>query len=240
VGLGSGPELAFPAKGNPDRAIAVFAGPPDSQVLVVAANGPVHVVADLKGRQVGVSTVGSLTEWLVRQLSQEQGWGPDGIVTVSLGSESARVAAVKTGAVDGMVIDFGTGAKMQLDGSGRNLLGFGKVAPDFIIHAIFATNKAIADRPDTLRRFLAGWFETIAWMRKNKDETVTIVAPVMNQPKAIAALAYDQVMPSFSDTGRFDPKALAVLAQSFVDMKMFPSAPDMSMLYTEALLPPAK
>ncbi len=240
VGLGSGPELAFPAKGNPDRAIAVFAGPPDSQVLVVAAGGPIHTSADLKGKRVGVSTVGSLTEWLVRQLSQQQGWGPDGIVPVSLGSESARVAAIKTAAVDGMVIDFGTGARMELDGSGRKLLGFGKVAPDFIIHAIFATDKAIAERPDTLRRFLAGWFETIAWMRKNKDETVKIVAPVMNQTPAIAALAYDQVMPTFSDTGRFDKKALDVLAKSFVDMNLLPQAPDMSTLYTEALLPPAK
>ena len=240
VGLGSGPELAFPAKGNPDRAVAVFAGPPDSQVLVVAAGGPIHTSADLKGKRVGVSTVGSLTEWLVRQLSQQQGWGPDGIVPVSLGSESARVAAIKTAAVDGMVIDFGTGARMELDGSGRKLLGFGKVAPDFIIHAIFATDKAIAERPDTLRRFLAGWFETIAWMRKNKDETVTIVAPVMNQTPAIAALAYDQVMPTFSDTGRFDKKALEVLAKSFVDMNLFPQAPDMSKLYTEALLPVTK
>jgi NitT/TauT family transport system substrate-binding protein len=240
VGLGSGPELAFPAKGNPDRAIAVFAGPPDSQVLVVAAGGPIHTVADLKGKRVGVSTVGSLTEWLVRELSQQQGWGPDGVVPISLGSESARVAGIKTAAVDGMVIDFGTSAKMEQDGSGRNLLGFGKVAPDFIIHAIFATDKAIAVRPDALRRFLAGWFETIAWMRRNKDETVKIVAPVMNQTPVIAALAYDQVMPSFSDTGRFDPKALDVLAKSFVDMKLLPEAPNMTTLYTEALLPATK
>jgi hypothetical protein len=48
---------------------------------------------------------------------------------------------------------------------------------------------------------------------------------------------YDELMPMFSDTGRFDPKALAVLRQSFVEMKTLPEEPDMGKLYTEALLP---
>jgi hypothetical protein len=42
----------------------------------------------------------------------------------------------------------------------------------------------------------------------------------------------------FSDTGRFDPKATAVLAKSFVDLKLLPSEPDMTKLYTEKFLPP--
>ena len=48
---------------------------------------------------------------------------------------------------------------------------------------------------------------------------------------------YDELMPMFSDTGRFDPKALAVLRKSFVEMKTLPHEPDMSTLYTEAFLP---
>ena len=44
----------------------------------------------------------------------------------------------------------------------------------------------------------------------------------------------------FSDTGRFEPKALAVLSRSFVEMKTLPSEPDMSKLYTEAFLPTVK
>ena len=40
-----------------------------------------------------------------------------------------------------------------------------------------------------------------------------------------------------SDTGRFDPKALAVLARSFVQMGQLPAEPDMSKLYTEKFLP---
>jgi NitT/TauT family transport system substrate-binding protein len=237
VGLGSGPELAFVAKGNTDLAIAVFAGPPNSQVLVVRAVGPVHAVADLKGKKIGLSTVGSLTDWLVRQLSREQDWGPEGIEGVPLGSESGRTASLRAGTTDGMVIDVATAAKLEKEKAGRIIVHFGTVAPDFIIHAIFATNKSIANKPEVLKHFLAGWFETINWMRAHRDETVALAAPVMHQDKDIVAMNYDQTMNDFSTTGRFDPKALAVLARSFVDMKTLPAEPDMSKLYTEKLLP---
>ena len=237
VGLGSGPELAFVAKGNTDLAIAVFAGPPNSQVLIVRADAPVQTVADLKGKKIGLSTVGSLTDWLVRELSRQQGWGPDGIEGVPLGSESGRTASLRTGTTDGMVIDVATAAKLEKQKSGRIVVHFGTVAPNFIIHAIFATNKSIAERPDVLKHFLAGWFETINWMRTHKDETVALAAPVMHQDKDIVAMNYDQTMNDFSTTGRFDAKALAVLARSFVEMKTLPAEPDMSKLYTEKLLP---
>ena len=44
-------------------------------------------------------------------------------------------------------------------------------------------------------------------------------------------------MPIFSTTGHFEPKALDVLAASFVETKLLPDKPDMSKLLTEAYLP---
>jgi hypothetical protein len=43
----------------------------------------------------------------------------------------------------------------------------------------------------------------------------------------------------FNRTGKFDPKALALLARSFVEMGTLPSAPDMATLVTEQYLPSA-
>ncbi len=68
---------------------------------------------------------------------------------------------------------------------------------------------------------------------------MAVAAEVTHVPAPVVARAYDHVMPMFSDTGRFDPKAVAVLAQSFVDLKLFPTAPDMSKFYTEKFLPGA-
>jgi ABC-type nitrate/sulfonate/bicarbonate transport system substrate-binding protein len=239
IGLGSGPELAFVAKGNSDLGVAAFAGPPDGLVLVVRKDAPIHTVSDLKGRKISVSTVGGLTDWMVHEVSRQQGWGPDGIDVVPLGTDEAQVAAMRTNQTEGMPLDVATAAKLEQDGVVRILLPFGQVVRDFINHITYATNKIIAAHPDDVRAFNAGWFETVKWMRAHKDETVTLAAPVMNKPLPIVAKAYDIVMPSLSDTGRFDPKGLATLARSFVEMKMLPAAPDMSKLYTEKFLPAA-
>ena len=117
------------------------------------------------------------------------------------------------------------------------MLRFGDLVKDFHIHVIFATDKVIAAKPDALRAFLAGWFETIAFMRAHKDETVAIAGDVMGTDAATTPRIYDELMPMFSDTGRFDPKASAVLARSFVEMKTLPEEPDMTKLVTEAFLP---
>ena len=236
LGLGSGPELVFVAKGNSDLGICAYAGPM-GLILIVRPDAGINTVADLKGKKISVSTGGGLTDWAVRETSRQQGWGADGIAVTPLGADEAQVAALKTKEIDGMAIDVAGAYRLQGEGSAKILLHFSTIAPDFINHITYATNKMIAEHPDQLRAFLAGWFETIRWMRKNKDETVKIAAPVMHQPPDIAARAYDEIMPSFSDTGRFDPKALAVLARSFVQMGQLPSEPDMSKLYTEKFLP---
>ena len=77
-------------------------------------------------------------------------------------------------------------------------------------------------------------------MRKNKAETVDIAKEVMGTDAETTSAIYGELMPMFSDTGRFDPKALAVLRKSFVEMKTLPEEPDMSKLYTEAFLPNAQ
>jgi NitT/TauT family transport system substrate-binding protein len=238
IGLGSGPELVFVAKGNSDLGICAFAGPM-GLLLIVRPDAGVNGPADLKGKKIAVSTVGGLTDWAVHQASRQQGWGPDGIVVTPLGADEAQIAAMRTKDIDGMAIDVAGAYKLEKEGAAKIVLHFSTVAPDFINHIAYATNKMIAEHPDQLRAFLASWFDTIAWMRKNKDETVKIAATVMHQTPEITGRAYDEIMPSFSDTGKFDPKALKVLAQSFVQMNQLPAEPDMSKLYTEKFLPSA-
>jgi NitT/TauT family transport system substrate-binding protein len=237
LGLGGGPEMSTVAKGTPVVGIAAYAGRPDGLVLVAGANGPVRTVADLKGRTVSVSSVGSLTEWTTRELARHEGWGPDGINVVFLGDIAGQIAALKTRQIDAMSSDVATAARLEEQGIGHRVVNFGTIIPDFIVHIIYATRKVTEQRPEAVRGFLAGWFDTIAWMKANKGETIDLIAPIMHQSPEIATRAYDAVMPVFSDTGRFEAKALAVLSRSFVDMKLLPTEPDMSKLYTEKFLP---
>jgi NitT/TauT family transport system substrate-binding protein len=237
IALGSGPGLAFIVKGSPVRGIAAMAGPPLLFALVVRNDGSIKTVDDLKGRKIGVSTVGSVTSWIISEVSRQRGWGFDGITQVPIGENAARVAAVRSRALDGCIVDLASALNYEQRGGGRVLLRFGDLVKDFIIHVIFATDTSIAEKPGALRGFLAGWFETIQFMHRDKAKSVEIAAQVMGTDAPTAASIYDELMPMFSDTGRFDPKALAVLRRSFVEMKTLPTEPDMSKLYTEAFLP---
>jgi NitT/TauT family transport system substrate-binding protein len=237
IGLGSGPGMAFIVKGSPVKAIADIAGPPLIFALVVRADNSVKIIDDLKGRKVGISTVGSATSWLMNEVSRQHGWGYGGFEEVPIGDNAARLAALKAGSIDGCVVDIGSALNFAQHGDGRILMRFGDVAKDFIMHVIFATDTAIAERPDDLRAFVNGWFESIAYMRAHKDKTVEIAQSIMHTDAQTTAAIYDELMPMFTDNGRFDPKALAVLQRSFVEMKILPDEPDMSKLYTEAFLP---
>lgn len=237
IGIGSGPAMAFIVKGAPIKAVAAMAGRPLLLTLVVRSDGPIKSVADLKGKKVGVSTVGSLTHWVADELSRQQGWGPGGIVVAPVGAFKPMLAALKTKQIDGIVTDVATAYELEKNNEGKILFRFGDLVKDFHIHVIFATNRGIASRPDAIRAFLKGWFETIAFMRKNKTNTVQTAKDIMESDAEIAGRVYDELMPMFSDDGKFDPKALAVLSRSYVELKTLDKEPDMTKLYTEAFLP---
>lgn len=236
IGLGGGPELAFIKKGEPVMAVAAMMGAP-TLVLFARKDPAFQKPADLKGRKISVSTVGSLTAWLAHQFAREQGWTGKEVQVVALGSLSGRIAALKAGQTAAGVLDIVHATLLQRQGVGRILLHFSSIVPNFITHVIFARDAFMKDHPKALRAFLAGWFDTITFMREHKAETVKIAAKIMDKPADIVATAYDVTMPVFSDTGRFEPKALAVLRNSFVEMKWLPKAPDMKELYTEKYLP---
>jgi NitT/TauT family transport system substrate-binding protein len=237
IALGSGPAMAFIAKGSPVKAVAAMAGPPLDLTIVVRPDGP-KSAAELKGKKVSVSTVGGLTYWLVSETSRQQGWGPNGIDIAPMGNMAPQIAALERGDIDGVVTDISTALELESAGKARILTRFGQIVKDFHVHIIYATDKLIATNPDAIRAFLKDWFEAIAFMRHNKAATVAIATRVIGKDDVINGKTYDELMPMFSDDGRFDQKALNTLAKSYVELKVLPTAPDMSTLYTEAFLPP--
>lgn len=238
IGLGAGSDIIFPIKGAPEIAVADMAGPPLLMSFIVPWNSPATSPDDLEGKRIGISTVNSLTQWLALELARQKGWGPDGMSFVTVGAETApQVAALVTGEIDALVSSTALGLKLAQEQRGRNLFPASDVVKVFMIHAIYASDKLAEGRPDAIRRFLKGWFETIDFMRKNKAETVRITRTVTNFPQDVEDQEYDIVMPMFSTDGRFDPAALAVLRRSFVDLHLLESEPDLTKYYTEKFLP---
>jgi ABC-type nitrate/sulfonate/bicarbonate transport system substrate-binding protein len=240
VGIGSGPELAFVAKGAPEIAVAAIADAPYSVVLAVLQNSPIRTAEDLKGKTISISSNASLTDWLGRELSRQLGWGATGINLVPLGTTAAQMAALKTHQIDGMIVEANAGYRLEEDGSGRVLVQFGDRIKAFHIYIVYARNSFVQQSPQVTRAFLAAWFDTIAYMREHRAETIDIVRRTAGVSPGIATRDYDELMGMFNRTGKFDPHALDVLARSFADMGLLPHAPDMRSLVTEQYLPPIR
>jgi NitT/TauT family transport system substrate-binding protein len=236
-GLGSGPAMGFLVKGVPAKAVGVIANQPLSMGIVVGPSSVIGAPEDLKGTKIGISTEGSLTQWLARELSRRMGWGSDGIQTVALGAISAQFAALRRSQIDGFIMSSSQGYLLEKHREGRLLLEFGNYIKDFHTHVIFATTAAIQRRPDQVRRFLSGWIDVVAFMVGNKDETVRIARQVTGLDEDIERREYDEVMPMMSRNMRFSPKALDIIGDSFPELQLLSTKPDMTALFTEEFLP---
>jgi hypothetical protein len=77
-------------------------------------------------------------------------------------------------------------------------------------------------------------------MNHDKAAAIRITRTVTGLSPDLADKIYTEQMPMFSTDGRFDPKAVAVVQRTFVDLGILDKAPDMAPLYTEEFLPPPR
>jgi NitT/TauT family transport system substrate-binding protein len=237
MGLGSGPGLGFVAKGVPAVAVGALSGAPASFGLVIWNKSPVKTIADLKGKRIAISTAGSLTDWLMRQLAIKQGWDPTAITTVPLGDTKAALAAMQTGEVDGTVTGGEFGFDLQDHKEGHVLLTFGSVVPAFLTQVIYARNDFIAQHPEHVQKFLAGWYRSVAYMKAHRAQTVALAAKDEEMGQHAVGEAYDNVMSAMSNDGAFKPEAVDRLGRSFVELGILPQVPDMNKLITRQFVP---
>lgn len=237
IGLGSGPSMAYRSKGVPAIAVAVMAGRPLDMALVVAKGSPIKSLAALKGQRVGVTTAGSLTDWLARQISTDQGWGPTGVDVLPMGAMETRISALDSGHIEASVHDLTEAYEIERVGKGTILTLFGDIVKDFDTHVIFASDTLIAQRPQVLQRFLKGWFTTVAYMRKNRDATIKTVARVLQVDESVVAKSYPADMSMMSNDGAFSQAALDVVRKSVADLGMYDGQLDPKNMYTTRFVP---
>jgi NitT/TauT family transport system substrate-binding protein len=234
--LGGAPELAYAVKGAPERGVADPVAIPGLMAFIVPPDGATDI-RDLRGKTVAISTLGSLTDWLGRETARREGWGPDGMRLVALGAGPGMAGALRTHQVDATIQDLPTGYRLEKAHEGRILIRVQQVIPDYLLHTIFARQAVLQDDPAAVRSFLAGWFESVAWMAAHRDGAVALAQAKLQLDPDIASRAYDELMPMFSHDGKFPQAGLAMLANSFVQLGQFPQAPDLRLYVTEAYLP---
>jgi ABC-type nitrate/sulfonate/bicarbonate transport system substrate-binding protein len=237
VGIGSGPGMAFMAKGVPAKAVMAMAGVPRNMAVMADYNKPIRTVDDLRGKKLGVTTVGSLTDWIGKRINAKKGWTTNGITVVPIGGMQPARAAVKTGQLDGYIGALESGYELEEHKEWRVITSATPFVEDFITHVFFVREDVIAKRPDAVRAYLRAWVETINFMRANKAKTVEITSKVINISPSVISRAYDEQISIFSTDGVFDQKAVEVLKDSFIEMGLLKEKPDDKVMFTTQFVP---
>jgi ABC-type nitrate/sulfonate/bicarbonate transport system substrate-binding protein len=236
-GCGSGPGMGYRTKGVPALAVAALAGPPYSFVLVSQPDSGLKSFADLKGRKIGVTTAGSMTDWLAREMSRREGWGPEGVQSLPLGAGRTRLAALKAREIDASVVTDQEGFSFEEHKDAVIIGAFGDIVKDFHTHVLFVRDDIREKNPDLVRRYLQGWFRTVAWAKAHRAEGVKIAAKALNHSDQTVDRAWDNEMRMLSDDGAFSPAALDVISRSLKELGMLDHVPDPKLLYTSDFTP---
>jgi ABC-type nitrate/sulfonate/bicarbonate transport system substrate-binding protein len=237
IGLDGGTDMALIVKGAPMKAIAPISGPPYEMVITVRADSPIKTVADLKGKKIAVTGAGTLTGWITRELVRSEGWKLDDVTFVTSTNVAASHALLKTGEIDALTTDLASTLENERLHRERLLYTFGDLVKDFHMQILLATDTVMTTKPDAVRAFMAAWLETIAFAKANKDRTLAIIHQVLGFDSGVLNRTYDLLINHYSTDGRFSPKALAVLARSYVELKLLDHEPDMNKLVTDKFLP---
>jgi len=238
IGLGAGTEMALIAKGAPVTAVCETSGPLSFFGVGVPWDSPIKSLSELKGKAIGVSNIGTLTDWLAREIAHKQGWGENGVTVVALGgSTAATVAAFRVHQVDAAMSTTTVFLTLEQNKTGRLLAPVSSYEGNAASGIIEVSNHLIATDPGAIRAFIAAWLETIDYVRAHKAETVKLESAIGHFDEQIMAQEYDLTIGMFTKDCRFDAESLATLKRSFVALKLLDSEPDMSKLYTEEFLP---
>ncbi|WNM28476.1 ABC transporter substrate-binding protein [Demequina capsici] len=209
---------------------------PSPMALIVGADSTITGFADTAGTKIGISRVGSLTDYTLRAALDASGVSIDDVTEVPLGDPATTMAALANGDVDGFVLPVTFAYIVQAQGTGK----LAEVAGDVIggpdqFAILMAPSTYIADNTDTLKRLTDVYTQTIEWMQANPDETVAIAMDKLGMSDSIAQGTYDQLMSNFTTDGSIDVDGLAAYASALPSLGIADTSPDQSAYFNDAL-----
>lgn len=146
-------------------------------LLETVVTGPnIKRPADLKGKKIGVSRYGSLTDMALREALRHYKLVPDKDVTIlQTGGEATRFAALTSGAIDGAMLS--GDKKVLAEKMGYHVvIDLTELPIYYPVNGVITSKKFISGSRDLARNFLRGWVEGIKIFKTDKELSLKILA----------------------------------------------------------------
>lgn len=139
---------------------------------IIAREG-IASVADLKGKTVAAEE-GTVDHYLLLLALQKAGLGPADVKFTPLATDAAAAAFV-AGRVDAVGV-FAPFTTTALERKGSKAIATSEDFPGAIPDHLVVNPSLIQDRPDDVQALVKTWFDTVEWIRTNRDQAIAIMA----------------------------------------------------------------
>lgn len=172
----------------------------DMQILAHTMPGVVHAmmvkpeikrVEDLKGKKIGVSSLGSLTDFLVRTIARKKGLNPDRDLTfIVMGGDAERLTALRAGAVDASAMSHpGYGRARRL---GFQMLWDSAKEIDYPWMEITTRRDTIKKDRELVTQYMKAHLEGIALFKKDPEFSKRVIKKTLRMDEDdLVAEAYE-------------------------------------------------
>jgi len=151
-----------------------------------AVGRAIKTPADLKGKKIGVASLGG-GNWMFTMLAFEH-WGidpkRDNITFRIIGDTGVRVQAIATGIIDGSILGYTHGAMLQRQGF-PILADLAELNVPFQDSGLFTRKSFLAQHPETVENVLRALVDAIAFIHEpeNKAAVLKSLAQWLRLPK---------------------------------------------------------
>jgi NitT/TauT family transport system substrate-binding protein len=139
----------------------------------IIAQKEIASVTDLKGKTVAAEE-GTVDHYLLLLALQKAGLGPSDIKFTPLATDAAAAAFV-AGRVDAVGV-FAPFTTTALERPGSRAIATSKDFPGAIPDHLVVNPSLVKDRPDDVQALVKTWFDTLDWIRANREQAVAIMA----------------------------------------------------------------
>ena len=183
--------------GLPVRIVAGFL---DNWPMTLIAQPEYKSLKELKGKTLGISSFGATPDVGARLMLQQAGLDPDrDIKVLALGSDAARLTALKQRVVDVVVIS--PPADAQMEKQGYKILARAYELFSFPYLGLGTHTRKIKEKPDEIRRAIKATIRANRFIRDNREEAVRTLVDWGKIERDYAYASYDTLRNLFNVDG---------------------------------------
>lgn len=177
--------------------------------VIVPPDSDIDQLSDLDGKQVGITSNGSTTDFFALWAANE---GGAEINRIPVGG-SGLIPNLISGNVDAIVAYPPLSYKMLQDEEGESLVHFGD-AMEPNLPDVWAASQEIIDRdPEALGKALQGLYSAISYMQENPEWTIDFIQEQTGMDQSVAEAEYENTILGLSDDGYFEHDWVAASLQ---------------------------